>query len=218
MGGGAQALGGGRVQRQLEGVILDEISQMRIFIVANRRFHGDRLFGDFQHLTNFIFRHQHTLGQLFRRRLATHLLQHLAGNTVELVDRLNHMHRNTDGARLVCDRAGDRLTDPPGCVGGKLIAAAVFKLINRFHQTDVAFLDQVEELQTAVGVFLGDRDNQTQVRFNHLFLRTAGFRFTDGHATVDIFYLLNGQAGLLLNLLQLHQAALDVFFYVKQLL
>ena len=142
---GTQALGGGRVKRQLEGGILDEITQMRIFIITDWCFHGDWLFGDLQYLTDLVFRHQHALGQLFRRRLATHLLQHLAGNTVELVDGLNHMHRNTDGARLIRDRAGDSLTDPPGCVGGELVTTTVFKLIYRFHQTDVAFLDLIQE-------------------------------------------------------------------------
>ncbi|AEW75283.1 hypothetical protein EcWSU1_03855 [Enterobacter ludwigii] len=211
-----QALGRRRVQRQLEGGILDEITQMRIFIITDWCFHGDWLFGDLQHFTDLVFRHQHALSQLFRRWLAAHLLQHLAGDTVELVDGLNHMHRNTDGARLIRDRAGDSLTDPPGSIGGELITTTVFKLINRFHQTDVAFLNQIQELQATVGVLLGDRDNQTQVRFNHLFLRTAGFRFTDGHTTVDVFNLLNGQAGLFFNLMQFLQAAEHVFFHVMQ--
>ena len=156
-----QAFGGRRIQRQLEGGILDEIPQMRIFIITDRRFHGDWLFGDLQHFADLVFRHQHTFSQFFRRRFTAHLLQHLARNTVELVDGLNHMHRNTDGARLIRDRAGDRLTDPPGCVGGELVTTAVFEFINRFHQTDVAFLNQVKELQATVGVFLGDRNNQT---------------------------------------------------------
>ena len=38
------------------------------------------------------------------RGLATHFLEHLARDTIELVDRLNHMHRNADGARLIGDR------------------------------------------------------------------------------------------------------------------
>ena len=71
------------------------------------------------------------------------------------------MHRNTDGARLIRDGAGDGLTDPPGCIGGELVAATIFELINRFHQTNVTFLNQIQELQATVGVFLGDRDNQT---------------------------------------------------------
>src|SRR5438067_483827 len=58
----------------------------------------------------------------------------------------------------------DRLPDPPGGIGRELVAAAVLELIDRLHQADIAFLDQVEELQAAVGVFLGDRDDEAQVR------------------------------------------------------
>src|SRR5918994_1713294 len=50
----------------------------------------------------------------------------------------------------VGDRAGDRLTNPPGRVGRELVAAAIFELIDRLHQADVAFLDEVQELQTAI--------------------------------------------------------------------
>jgi hypothetical protein len=32
------------------------------------------------------------------------------------------------------------------------------------HEADIALLDQVEELQAPVGVFLGDRDDEAQVR------------------------------------------------------
>ena len=62
------------------------------------------------------------------------------------------MDRDTDGARLIGDRAGDRLADPPGRIGREFITAAIFKLIDRLHQADIAFLNEVEELQAAVGV------------------------------------------------------------------
>jgi hypothetical protein len=80
------------------------------------------------------------------------------------------VHRDADGARLVGDRAGDRLPDPPGRVGRELVAAAVLELVDRLHQADVAFLDQVEELQAAVRVLLGDRDHEAQVGLDHLLL------------------------------------------------
>jgi hypothetical protein len=38
----------------------------------------------------------------------------VAAGAHELVDRLDHVHRDADGARLVGDAAGDRLADPPG--------------------------------------------------------------------------------------------------------
>ena len=86
--------------------------------------------------------------------LEAELLQVLRADAVHLVDRLDHVHRDADGARLVGDRAGDGLADPPGGVGRELVAAAVFELVHRLHQADVAFLDEVEELQAAVGVLL----------------------------------------------------------------
>ena len=94
--------------------------------------------------------------QLFGCGFAANFMQHLAPCAHQFVDRFDHMHRNADGARLIGNRTCDRLTDPPGGIGGKLIAAAIFKFIHRFHQANVAFLNQIKELQTAVGVFFGD--------------------------------------------------------------
>ena len=96
----------------------------------------------------------------------------------QLVDRLDHVHGDTDGARLVGDRAGDRLADPPGRVGRELVAAPVLELIDSLHQADIAFLDQVQKLQAAVGVLLGDRDDETQVRLDHFLLRLGWLRFS----------------------------------------
>src|SRR6476659_2218017 len=78
----------------------------------------------------------------------------------DLVDRLDHVHGDADGSCLIRNAAGDRLADPPSTIGGELVAAPVLELIDRLHQADIAFLDQVEELQAAVGVFLGDGDHE----------------------------------------------------------
>ena len=106
------------------------------------------------------------------------------------------MHRDADGARLVGDRARDRLPDPPGGVGRELVAAAVLELVDRLHQADVAFLDQVEELQAAVGVFLGDRDDEAQVRLHHLLLGLAGLALALLHHLHDLAELADLEPGL----------------------
>jgi hypothetical protein len=120
------------------------------------------------------------------------------------------MHRDADGARLVGDRASDGLANPPGGIGRELVAAAVFELVHRLHQADVAFLDQVEELQATVGVLLGDGDHQAQVGLDHLFLGSAGFGLTDGHAAVDVLDVGNAEAGFLLQVHQLLLAGANV--------
>ena len=73
------------------------------------------------------------------------------------------MHGHADGAGLVGDCAGDCLADPPGGIRGKLVSAPPIKFVGAAHQANVAFLDQVQELQAAIGIFLGDGDHQAQI-------------------------------------------------------
>src|SRR5580704_608814 len=110
------------------------------------------------------------LPKLFRRRLATEFAKHQPPRPDDFVEGLNHVNRHTDSARLIVERAADCLPNPPGCVGRELVAAPVFELVDRPHQADVPFLNQVEELQAAVGVFPCYRDDETQVRLHHLLL------------------------------------------------
>ena len=62
--------------------------------------------------------------QLFGRRLAADLLHQPARNLEHAVDRLDHVHGDADGARLVGDGARDGLADPPCRIGGELVALA----------------------------------------------------------------------------------------------
>src|SRR6188474_2509795 len=166
-----------RFRRRHRGAVLDEVAEMRIFLFADRRLERNRLLRDLQDLADLRDRDVHAARDLFRGRLATELLDQRARGADQLVDRLDHVDRDADGARLVRNRAGDRLADPPRRIRRELVAAAVLELVDGLHQADVAFLDQIEELQAAVGVLLGDRHDEAEVGFDQLLLRLLGLRF-----------------------------------------
>ena len=159
---------------------------MGIVVVADRRFHRDRFLGDFHDLADLVLWHFHLDRQGGRIGFRARFLQDLAGDPVHLVDRLDHVHGNADRARLVGDRARDGLADPPGRIGRELVAAAILELVDRLHQANIAFLDQIEELQAAVRVFLGDRNDQAQVGLRHFALGLACLHFTGRHLAVDV--------------------------------
>ena len=103
-------------------------------------------------------------------RLAAERLHQLALDVDDLVELLDHVHRDADRARLVGDRPRDRLADPPGRVGRELVAAAVVELLDRADQPERALLDQVQERQPAAEVALRDRHDEAQVGLDHLLL------------------------------------------------
>ena len=126
----------------------DEVAEMRFFLFTHRRFERDRFLRDPQHLADLADRQFQPAAEFFGGRFATQLLLQLTLRPHQLVDRLDHVDRNADGPGLIGDGPRDGLPHPPGRVGGELIAALVVELIHGLHQADVAFLNQVEELQS----------------------------------------------------------------------
>ncbi len=191
---GRQHAGGGLAQVALDrGVdwqdrvlVLDEVAEMRVFLVAHWGLQRQRLLGDLENLAHLLQRHTEFLGQFLRRRFAADLVEHLARGAHDLVDGLDHVHGNADGARLIGNASRDRLPDPPRRIGRELVTAAVFEFVDRLHQPDIAFLDQIEELQAAVGVFLGDRNHQTKVGLDHFLLGLARLALALLHAVHNL--------------------------------
>ena len=82
---------------------------------------------------------------------------------MHLGDGVHHVNRNPDGPTLVGDRPGDRLTDPPGGVGGEFETLAILEFLDGSDQTEIAFLNQVEERKFGVSVAFCDGDDKTKI-------------------------------------------------------
>src|SRR6185437_13319984 len=86
-----------RLGRREDALVLDEVAEMRILLLADGRLEADGLLGD---LADLVERQLHLLGDLLRGRLAAVLLHEVARCADELVDRLDHVHGDADRARL----------------------------------------------------------------------------------------------------------------------
>src|SRR5579885_90255 len=178
----------------------DEIAQVRLLLLADRCFKRDRLLRDAQHLADFADGQLHFDGKLLGGRLASQILLQLALHADQLVDGFDHVDRDTNGPRLIGDGAGDRLPHPPGGVGGKFVAALIIEFIDGLHQADVAFLNQIEELQAAIGVALGDGDDQPEIGLDELFFGDLGFLLASFDDLPSAAELGRARAGFLLEL------------------
>src|ERR687893_3055106 len=89
---------------------------------------------------------------------------------VVLVDLLDHVDGDADGAALVGNGAGDGLADPPRSVRRELEALGRVELLGGPDEPEVALLDEVEEGYPAVAVLLGDGDDEPQVRLDEAVL------------------------------------------------
>src|SRR5262249_14732422 len=111
------------------------------------------------------------------------------------------MHGNADGTGLIRNSTGNRLANPPGRIGAEFIAPTIFKLIDRFHQADIALLNEVEKAQATVGIFLGNAHDQAEIGLGKLTLRFVVFLLTMADTPQRFCQGFMGGLGLYLELL-----------------
>src|SRR5215469_17554025 len=120
--------------------ILDEVTELAIAVLAERRVQRDRLAAVLLYLDDLLWGHVKLGRQLFRSRLAPEILKHLPLDPGQLVDDFDHMDGNPDGPGLISHGPRDRLPDPPGRVRRELIALGVVELLHRPDQAQIALL------------------------------------------------------------------------------
>jgi predicted ATPase/class 3 adenylate cyclase len=160
-----------RVERGLGAVVLDEVAELALLLLADRLLQRDRKLRHAEDLANLLGRHLELVRDLLRKRLPPESLDELPLDVHDLVQLLDHVDGDPDRPRLVGDRPRHSLADPPGRVGRELEALAVVELLDRADQAERALLNQVEKGQAPPQVTLRDRDDEPKVRLDHLRLR-----------------------------------------------
>ena len=98
----------------------------------------------------------------------------LTRGSEKLVDHLDHMYRNANGAGLVGNSTGYCLANPPGCIGRELITKVVVEFVYRLHQAQVALLDQVRNCMPRLVYFLAMETTRRRLAStNSRFARSA---------------------------------------------
>ena len=137
------------VGRHDGGIVLDEVAELAVFLFADRGFQDTGSW-----LIFWISRTRSAVSPIFSpissgEGLAAKLLKQLTLDADELVNRFDHMHRNTNSTSLVGDSARDGLANPPRCVGGELETLGVIEFLDRANQAKIALLDKVQKQHAA---------------------------------------------------------------------
>src|SRR5947209_1265802 len=178
------------------GAVFNQVAEVGIPLLVDWRLQRDRYLHNLERLAYLGRGNVHLLGNLFRLGFAAQHLDQLPRGANQLVGDLGHVYRDANGARLVGNGSADCLANPPRGVGGKLVAAAVLKLVHPLHQADVALLDQVEELQPAVAIRFGDGNHKAQVGFDELILGLLRVHLALDDFALRALQLLEPHAGI----------------------
>jgi len=158
-----------QVGRHVGGIVADHVSERSAVLFLSHRCverrGADRRSAQLRDLAR---RHVEFLAQFLIGRLASKFLGQLHADAAHARDLVDQMDRQANGFTLVGQRALDRLLDPPRGVGAELAALFGIEALDRLHQADVAFRDQVEQGQAVGGVIVRDLDDQAQVGLDHL--------------------------------------------------
>ncbi len=148
-------------------LILDEVADEGVAVFAGGGVNGDGFLGHFEEGADALDGEVQLGGEIFGRGLAAEILGQLPLDANEAGEHVDHVGGDADGAGLIGDAPADGLANPPRGAGGKFAAAAVFKFLDRAHQADVAFLDEIEEWLAAMLVFAGNGDDEAKIGFDH---------------------------------------------------
>ena len=122
-------------------------------------------------MLDFCFVDFHFLSDFCVGRLTVKILRETTLCAKQLVDGLDHVHRNANSACLVCDGTRDSLANPPCRIRAKLEAFVWVELFNCAEQAGVTLLDKIEQIKSAANISFRDGNDKAHVGFRHLVFR-----------------------------------------------
>ena len=150
------------VERALGVDLLDQVAELGV--LTDGRLERERLTpSHLREVVDLLERRVERLRELLAGGLPAHRLGELEPRPVELAQAVVDVDRQADRAGTIGDRPRDALTDPPRRVGGELEAAAPVEQLNRTHQADVAFLDEIQQRKPLTLVLAGHGNHQPEV-------------------------------------------------------
>ena len=161
----------GLIERVRSLTVGKQITELPFALCADCLVERDRRRRGRQGLFDVLDREAGRLRELLLTRLPAELDLEPPRRAPQLLLTLDDVHRDSDRARVISARALYRLPDPPGGVRGELVAPPPVELLDRAVQAERAFLNQIEKRDAKPAVALRDRDNEPQVRLDHLPLR-----------------------------------------------
>ena len=102
---------------------------------------------------------------LIRRRTAGFPFK-LTKRAQKPMELIIHVHGNPHRARLVGEGPRHSLPYPPSGVGRELETPVVIELFRRAHQSNIAFLNKIQEVQPAVDILFRHGNHQAQIGFH----------------------------------------------------
>src|SRR4029453_5090456 len=148
---------------------LDEIGKGGIAMLAGWVIERSGVLHQRQRLFDLSLCNARACSNLVGLWLAPMLLMKFAPLAMNLPCGSRHVPGDANHAALVGHGTRDRLPDPPNGIGRELDATPIVVLLDRTHETEIAFLDKIGKLQGAVtSILLGDGNHETEMRAHHL--------------------------------------------------
>ena len=145
--------------------------QRRVFVRVGRRIQRQILLPDLHGVASALGTDIDAGGNLVVGRRPPQRLGQEAGLFLYLLQVVDLAHWRPRDLAVLGQRLENRLADPPDRIGDELEATRLVEPLDRLHQADVPFGNQLDERETIILVLAGNADHETQIGHDQFLFR-----------------------------------------------